>query len=128
MAAVVTTSPIFAVEDGEVTETEYSTSLTEATGVVRIIVAIFGGLIGVLGIVVAVKGVAGKSDVSLALSEQKKIAFKNVSQGAVMTIIGAAILLGATYLLPEKRSERHIRGHGIAIEERDGGRVHTLAE
>ena len=39
--------------NGEVTETQYSTSLSEATGMVRIIVAVFGGIIGVLGIVVA---------------------------------------------------------------------------
>ncbi|MDR4507836.1 MAG: hypothetical protein MRJ65_06300 [Candidatus Brocadiaceae bacterium] len=102
--------------NGEVTEIEYSTSLSEATGIVRIIVAAFGGLIGLLGILVTVKGVFGMADVSVSLSEHKKLSMKRVSQGVVITLIGAAVLLGAVYLLPEKRTERQIKGKELMIE------------
>lgn len=106
--------------NGEVTETQYSTSLSEATGIVRIIVAVFGGIIGVLGIVVAFRGVGGKADVSVSVSEHKKLSLKRVSQGVVITLIGAAILIGALYLLPEKRTERQIKGKEITIEHGSG--------
>ncbi|BBO17240.1 conserved hypothetical protein [Candidatus Brocadia pituitae] len=106
--------------NGEVTETQYSTSLSEATGMVRIIVAVFGGIIGVLGIVVALRGVGGTADVSMSVSEHRKLSLKRVSQGVVITLIGAAILIGALYLLPEKRTERHIKGKEIIIEHESG--------
>ncbi len=102
--------------NGSVRETEYSTSLSEATGLVRIIVAVFGGLIGLLGIFLAFKGATSKADVSVSVSEHGKIVFKQVSQGVVITIIGAVILIAAVYLLPEKRSEREIIGKDIKIE------------
>jgi hypothetical protein len=112
--------------NGEVTETQYSTSLSEATGIVRIIVAVFGGIIGVLGVVVAFRGVGGTADVSMSVSEHRKLSLKRVSQGVVITLVGAAILIGALYLLPEKRTERQIKGKDITIE-RDSGkeRMHT---
>ena len=106
--------------NGEVTETQYSTSLSEATGIVRIIVAVFGGLIGVLGIVVAFRGVGGTADVSMSVSEHRKLSMKRISQGVVITLIGAAVLLGALYLLPEKMSERQIKGKEITIERESG--------
>lgn len=106
--------------NGEVTETQYSTSLSEATGIVRIIVAAFGGIIGVLGIVVAFRGVGGTADVSMSVSEHKNLSLKRVSQGVVITLIGAAILIGALYLLPEKRTERQIKGKDITIERESG--------
>ena len=106
--------------NGEVTETQYSTSLSEATGIVRIIVAVFGGIIGLLGIVVAFRGVGGTADVSMSVSEHRKLSLKRVSQGVVITLIGAAILIGALYLLPEKRTERQIKGKEITIERESG--------
>ena len=102
--------------NGKITETEFSTSLTEATGIVRIIVAVFGGLIGVLGIAVAAIGIGGKADVTMSLSEHKKLSLTRVSQGVVITVIGAAILVAAVYLLPEKRTEREVSGKEITIE------------
>ncbi|TVM00771.1 MAG: hypothetical protein CV087_12225 [Candidatus Brocadia sp. WS118] len=106
--------------NGEVTETQYSTSLSEATGMVRIIVAVFGGIIGMLGIVVALRGVGGTAEVSMSVSEHKKLSLKRVSQGVVITLTGAAILIGALYLLPEKRTERQIKGKEITIERESG--------
>lgn len=113
--------------NGDITDTEYSTSLSEATGIVRIIVSIFGGLIGILGIYIAFKGLAGKSDVSIGLGKHKKIEFKRVSQGVVITIIGAAILITALYLLPEKKRERVISGKEIIIEK-NGERERLITE
>jgi hypothetical protein len=109
-----------ALANGEVTETEYSTSLSETTGIVRIIVAVFGGIIAVLGIIVAFKGVGGTADVSVSVSEHRKFSMKRVSQGVVITLIGAAILIGALYLLPEKKTERKIKGKEITIERESG--------
>lgn len=106
--------------NGEVTETEYSTSLSEATGIVRVIVAVFGGVIGVLGIVVAFRSVGGAADVSVSVSEHRKLSMKRISQGVVITLIGAAILIGALYFLPEKKTERQIKGKEITIERESG--------
>jgi hypothetical protein len=115
----------FAFGNGEVTETEFSTSLSEATGVVRIIVAVFGGLIGLLGIFVAFKGAAGKADVSVSLSEHRTLSMKRVSQGVVITLIGAGILISALYFLPEKKTERKLTGTEITIE-REPGKVREV--
>ena len=109
-----------AVANGSVRETEYSTSLTEATGIVRIIVAVFGGLIGILGIFVAIRGVAGMADVSGSVSKYAKFSMKRVSQGVVIILIGAAVLISALYFLPEKKTERQLMGKEITIERGPG--------
>ena len=106
--------------NGEVTETEFSTSLSEATGIVRVVVALFGGLIGILGIVVAYRGIGGTADVSMSVSEHRKLSMKRISQGVVITLIGAVVLIGALYFLPEKKTERHITGKEITIERESG--------
>lgn len=114
--------------NGTVKETEFSTSLSEATGIVRIIVAVFGGLIGLLGIVVALKGVAGKADLSVSLSEHRSLSMKRVSQGVIITLIGAAVLVGALYFLPEKKTERELTGKEITIEREPGKVKEMLAK
>jgi hypothetical protein len=116
--AIGATEPVLA--NGSVRETEYSTSLTEATGIVRIIVAVFGGLIGLLGIVVAIKGVGGAADVSASVGKHASLSMKRVSQGVVLTLIGAAVLVGALYFLPDKRTERELTGKEISIEREPG--------
>lgn len=113
--------------NGTVRETEYSTSLTEATGIVRVIVAVFGGFIGVLGIVVALKGVGEGADVSASIGRDAKLSMKRVSQGVVLTLIGAAVLVGALYFLPEKKTERELTGKEISIE-REHGKVKETAK
>jgi len=102
--------------NGTITETEYSTSLAEATGIVRIIVAIAGGVVAVLGIVVALRNIGGTAGVEISVSEQKKMKIKNISQGVVIVLIGAAMLVAAVYLLPEKQRERHITGKEITVD------------
>jgi hypothetical protein len=115
---LVGTSLVFA--NGEIIERESSTSI------VRIIVVAIGGIVSILGIVVAYKGIGGKADVELSVSEQKKIIFKNVSQGVVITIIGAMILIAAVYFLPEKGKERRITGKEITIERSPDGRTREV--
>ncbi len=110
---LVGTSLVFA--NGEIIERESSTSI------VRIIVVVIGGIISVLGIVVAYKGIGGKADVEISVSEQRKIIFKSVSQGVVITIIGAMILIVAVYLLPEKGKERRITAKDLTIERSSDG-------
>jgi hypothetical protein len=117
-----------AAANGTVRETEFSTSLTEATGIVRIVVAVFGGLIGLLGIFVAIKGVGGTADVSGSISKHGKLSMKRVSQGVVITLIGAAVLIGALYYLPEKRTERELTGKEITIESEEGKKREVLAK
>ena len=117
-----------AVANGEVRETEFSTSLTEATGIVRIVVAVFGGVIGILGILVTIKGVAGTADVSGSVSKYGSISMKRVSQGVVITLIGAAVLIGALYFLPEKKTERVLTGKEITIERESGKSREAVAK
>ena len=107
---------------GMVSETEFSTSLSEATGVVRVFVALFGGIIGVLGIVVAFRGVSGTADVEVSVSDHGKLSMKQVSQGVVITLIGTL------YLLPEKKSERQIKGNQITIERNADGETINLEQ
>ena len=122
VVAIAALTPDALLANGSVRETEYSTTLTEATGVVRIVVAVFGGLIGVLGIVVALKGVGGAAEVSASVGKQAKLSMKRVSQGVVLTLIGAAVLVGALYFLPDKKTERELTGKEISIE-REAGRT-----
>ncbi len=114
--------------NGEITETQFSTSLSEATGIVRVIVAVFGGIIGILGIVVAFRGVGGTADVSMSVSEHRKLSMKRISQGVVITLIGAAILIGTLYLLPEKKTERQMKGKEITIERKSGNEKIHMAD
>jgi len=113
--------------NGEVHETEYSTSLSEAAGAVRLLVAGFGGVIAILGIVLAVRGAMGSADVSASVGGGS-VEFKRVSQGVVVTIVGAAVLLGAVYLLPDKRTERKVTGKDITIEHEEGHETLHTAE
>ena len=114
LGAIALCTADFAFANGSVRETEYSTSLSEATGIVRIIVAVFGGLIGLLGIVVAFKGVGGAADVSATVGKHASISMKRVGQGVVLTLIGAAVLIGALYFLPDKKTERELTGKEIS--------------
>jgi hypothetical protein len=113
---------------GMVNEIEYSTTLSEATGVVRVIVALFGGIIGVLGIIVAVRGVGSTADVTMSVAEHGTLSMKRISQGVVITLIGAVILIAALYLLPDKRTERQIEGNKITIERNSGNETIHLEQ
>lgn len=122
LVAIAFATTDLALANGSVREIEYSTSLSEATGIVRIIVAVFGGLIGLLGIVVAFKGVGRAADVSATIGKHASVSMKRVGQGVVLTVIGAAVLIGALYFLPDKKTERELAGKEITVE-REGGKV-----
>ncbi len=92
--------------DASVTETSVSS-------VVLVVVICLGGLISLLGAIMVFRGIGGKSDVDLALSKKGLISFKKVSQGVVVIIVGALILLGALYLGQQKRT---ITGNRIDLE------------
>jgi hypothetical protein len=99
-----------ALANGSVRETQFLTSISEVTGIVRVIVAVFGGLIGILGIILAFRGIGGTADVSMSVSGQGNLSIKRISQGVVITLIGAAILIGAVYFLPEKKYRKSNKG------------------
>ena len=97
------TSFSFANGTGQITE--YYTDPT-----VRVIVAILGGLISVLGIVVVLKGIGDQSDVEISMRDQAQFKFKRISQGVVIVLVGAAILIAAVYFLPEKTRVVDVEG------------------
>ena len=52
-----------------VVEIDYSQSPFDAAGIVRIVIALIGGLIAILGFVVTIRGVRGQADVRLSLGK-----------------------------------------------------------
>lgn len=56
----------------------------------------------------------------LTLVLMGRVAFKRVSQGVVIVIVGAGILIAGVYFLPAKQSERQLKGKEITIEREDG--------
>ena len=67
------------------------------------IVVVFGGLIALFGVKLILKTLElghhdGTADIAIDLSA-KNIKLKKLAQGAVVTTIGAAIMLGALYFL-----------------------------
>ena len=77
---------------------------------------------------VVCKGIGGKADVEISVSEQKKIKFKSVSQGVVITIIGAIILIASVYFLPEKGKERHTTWEKKITESLPDGTTREIME
>jgi hypothetical protein len=98
------TIPCGGTSERETTET-VETPASGPIAAITMVVAALGGLVAVLGVVVAIKGVAGKSDVTVALSKSKQVALKKISQGALMTLIGAGVMLGAVRFFPKERRE-----------------------
>jgi hypothetical protein len=86
-------------------ETDYSQSPYDAAGIVRIVIALIGGLIAVLGFVVTLRGVKGQADVRLSLGKNRDITFNKISQGVVVIITGVIVLIGSIYFLPSKTRE-----------------------
>ncbi len=65
-----------------------------------LLVAVFGGIIALLGIFLAFRGVKSPSDVTIKIPGGGEVKFSKVGQGAVVAIIGAIILISALYLYP----------------------------
>lgn len=63
-------------------------------------VAVIGGIIAFLGIILAFRGVTSPADVSMKIPRIGAFKFDKVGQGVVLAIIGAIILVSALYLYP----------------------------
>jgi len=65
-----------------------------------IFIAFIGGIIALLGIILAFRGVTSPAEVSIEIPGGGTFKFSKVGQGAVLTIIGSIILVFALYLYP----------------------------
>jgi hypothetical protein len=65
-----------------------------------IVVAVLGGIIALLGIILAFRGVKSSAEVSIKIPGVGTFKFNKVGQGVVLAIIGAIILVSALYLYP----------------------------
>ena len=65
-----------------------------------ILVAVLGGIIAFLGIILAFRSVTSPAEVSLKIPNIGAFKFNKVGQGVVLAIIGAIILFSALYLYP----------------------------
>jgi hypothetical protein len=88
--------------NGHRTITEYSSgSLNSGNTIIRIIIAVIGGLISVLGILLAFKNAGALSDVNVSLTNHS-LQFKRISQGVVIALLGVIVLIVGLYVLPDK--------------------------
>jgi hypothetical protein len=100
-------SPDSANANGELRETNYSVE----AGVRWFVIAI-GGLIALGGIILTSMNIRTLASVDISL-EKKSASMRQVSQGVVIAIVGAAVLVATMYFLPEKSSERTVTGKTI---------------
>ncbi len=112
--------PVLALANGEETTTEYSTNAW-----IRTVIAVIGGLIAVLGILLAFKNATALSDVGVSGSREKgvNVRLKKVSQGVIITLLGVVVLVAGLYLLPEKSVVTTIKGKEIETTPSGGRRV-----
>ena len=94
-----------AMANGTITTTEYSTN-----ALIRVVIAVIGGIVAVFGISLASKNAGALSNVSLS---RKSFNLKGVSQGVVVTLLGAAVLIAGLYFLPEKTLVTETTGKSI---------------
>jgi len=111
--------PGLALANGEETTTEYS-----ANAWIRTVIAVIGGVIAVLGIVLAFKNATALSDVGVSGSREKGINLhlKKVSQGVIITLLGVVVLVAGLYLLPDKSVVHIVKGKVIETTP-SGGRI-----
>ena len=65
-----------------------------------IVVAVLGGIVALLGIILAFRGATSPAEVSVEIPGGGTFRFSRVGQGVVLTIIGGIILVFALYLYP----------------------------
>ena len=73
---------------------------SNGTSYLFIIIAVIGGIIALLGIILAFRGVTSPAEVSIKIPNIGAFKFNKVSQGVVLAIIGAIILVSVLYLYP----------------------------
>jgi len=102
--------------NGEITTHEETTST-----VVALVICVIGGVIAILGIVVAAKGGRASSDLEIKFGENKTLKLSKLTQGVVIVLVGAAVLIAGLYNLPKTTKQETIKAK--TIEEKDGTRV-----
>lgn len=99
--------------NGEITTHEEATS-----SVVAVVISVLGGAIAILGILVAAKGGSARSNFKITFGEKKTLTLTKLTQGVVIVLVGAAILIVGLYNLPKVMKEETIKAK--IIEEKDG--------
>lgn len=77
-----------------------TTESAEGASYLFIFIAFIGGIIALLGIILAFRGVTSPAEVSIEIPGGGTFKFSKVGQGVVLTIIGGIILVFALYLYP----------------------------
>ncbi len=85
-----------------------------------IVVTALGGIIVLLGIILAFRGVTSPAKVSIKIPGVGTFKFNKVGQGIVLTIIGAIILVFALYL---SMTTTKTVTETTTIEAEDGSRI-----
>lgn len=65
-----------------------------------IVVAVLGGIITFLGIILTFRGVTSPAEVSVKIPSIVAFKFNKVGQGVVLAIIGSIVLVSALYMYP----------------------------
>ena len=102
--------------NGEITTREETTST-----VVALVICVIGGIIAILGIIVAARGGRASSNLEIKFGENKTLKLSKLTQGVVIVLIGAAILIAGLYNLPKHTKQETIKAK--TIEEKDGKRI-----
>ncbi len=103
--------------NGEITTHEETTSTA-----VALAICVIGGIIAILGIIVAARGGRASSNLEIKFGENKTLTLNKLTQGVVIVLIGAGILIAGLYNLPKHTREETIKAK--TIEEKDGKRIY----
>lgn len=102
--------------NGEITTHEETTSI-----VVPLIISLIGGAVASLGIYLAAKGGRAASNLRITFGANRTVTLTRLTQGVVIVLIGATILVAGLYNLPKVKKEETIKAK--TIEEQNGKRV-----
>ncbi len=94
---------------------------SNGTSYLFIIIAVIGGIIALLGIILAFRGVTSPAEVSIKVTKIGAFRFSKVSQGIVLVIIGAIIMIAVLYLYPTTTTKTITET--TTTEDEDGTRI-----
>lgn len=98
-----------------------STEPSKGASYLFIVAAVLGGIIALLGIILAFRGVKSPTEVSIKIPGVGTFKVNKIGQGVVLAIIGAIILVSALYLYPKTTTKTVIET--TTIEGEDGTRT-----
>lgn len=98
-----------------------STEPSKGAPYLFIVVAVLGGIIALLGIILVFHGVTSPAEVSIKIPGIGTFKFNKVGQGVVLAIIGAIILVSTLYLYPTTTTKTV--SETTIIEGEDGTRT-----